>query len=72
MATKSTLVINFRDALNLSVSRIASDLDHVRMQINKPEVVANEVPVNFLDVMAQSHQLQTNATAPQTFSVLVG
>lgn len=51
MATKSTLVINFRDALNLSVSRIASDLDHVRMQINKPEVVVNEVPVNFLDVM---------------------
>lgn len=54
MAAKSTLVINFRDALNLSVSRIASDLDHVRMQLNRPDVIANQAPINLLDVMGGS------------------
>ena len=43
---KSTLVINFRDALNLNVSRVASDYDHVRLQLNRADAVSNSVPVD--------------------------
>ena len=45
-AAKSTLVINFRNALSLSVNRVATDFDHVRLQLNQAEAVTNKVPVN--------------------------
>ena len=43
---KSTLVINFKDALNLSVNRIATDFDHVRLQLSQTDAVSNKVPVD--------------------------
>ena len=43
---KSTLVINFRNALSLSVNQVATDFDHVRLQLNRADAVTNKVPVN--------------------------
>lgn len=51
LTAKSTLVISFKDALNLSVNRVASDLDHVRLQLNQPEAVTNKINLSLLDVM---------------------
>ncbi len=48
---KSTLVINFRDALNLSVNRVASDFDHVRLQLNQAEAVSSQVSVDLINTL---------------------
>ena len=50
-AAKSTLVINFRNALSLSVNRVATDFDHVRLQLNQAEAVTNKVPVNLASTL---------------------
>ncbi len=48
---KSTLVVNFRDALSLSVNRIANDYDHSRLQVNKAGAVTNIVPVDLINTL---------------------